>query len=301
MAVVPPLRAWAEAERRDLPWRRTRDPWHVLVSETMLQQTQVARVIDRFHEFVDRFPTPERCADAPTSSVIELWAGLGYNRRAVNLWRCAEQIVERHGGSVPQDLPSLLALPGVGPYTARAVLAFAFEDDVAIVDTNVGRLLARWSGVSLTPRHAQAMADALVPAGEAWSWNQGLLDFASGVCTKRNPSCDGCVIAAACAWRGNGPDPAVASAGVSVPQSRFEGSERQVRGRIVAALRHGPVAVSALDEFGRDTDTPTDLARIASGLVADGLAARSGSVLTLPRRLSDRPSDQPNRRRTEAT
>ncbi len=248
----------------------------------MLQQTQVARVIDRYHVFIDRFPTPTSCADATTAEVIELWAGLGYNRRAVNLWRCARTVVDEHGGVLPGDMRALMALPGIGPYTARAVLAFAFEADVAVVDTNVGRLLARWTGAALTPVEAQAMADALVPAGSAWSWNQGLFDFASSICTKRRPDCESCPIADACAWRGQGDDPAIASAGVSGPQSRFEGSERQVRGRLVAALRSGPVPVARLHGLGRATDEPADVERIAESLVADGLAVRVGDRFFLP-------------------
>ena len=128
------LSAWAEDTRRDLPWRRTRDPWAVLVSELMLQQTQVPRVVPRYREFLDRFPTPAAAAAAPVADVVRAWAGLGYNRRAVNLHRAAVEIVVRHGGVLPAGLAELVALPGVGPYTARAVLAFAFEADVGVVE-----------------------------------------------------------------------------------------------------------------------------------------------------------------------
>ena len=280
--MVEPLQRWAATELRDLPWRQTRDPWRVLVSEIMLQQTQVSRVIERYHEFLERFPTASDCAVAPTSAVIELWAGLGYNRRAVNLWRAAVEVTETHDGVLPNDLAALLKLPGVGPYTARAVMAFAFEADVAVVDTNVGRLLARWSGQSLKPKQAQQMADELVPAGDGWAWNQSLFDFAVAVCTKRDPACGECPLADACAWQGHGDDPAVTSAGVSGKQSTFEGSERQVRGRIVDALRTGPVAVSELVGFGRDQDTASDVERIAATLIRDGLAWQDGDQLRLP-------------------
>jgi A/G-specific adenine glycosylase len=133
------LSAWAEGSRRDLPWRRTRDPWAVLVSELMLQQTQVARVVPRYEAFLERFPTPAATAAAPVADVVRAWAGLGYNRRAVSLHRAAVAVVERHGGVMPATLAELVALPGVGPYTARAVLAFAYEADVGVVEVNSGR------------------------------------------------------------------------------------------------------------------------------------------------------------------
>jgi A/G-specific adenine glycosylase len=161
----PELLGWWEATWRDLPWRRTRDPWAVLVSEVMLQQTQVDRVVPRWHRFLARFPSAAACADAGVGPVVEEWAGLGYNRRAVSLHRCAVAVTAQHGGELPADLAGLLALPGIGPYTARAVLAFAFEADVAVVDTNVGRILARTSGRTLSAVEAQALADDLVPLG----------------------------------------------------------------------------------------------------------------------------------------
>ena len=162
LAVDPVLR-WASGRREDLPWRRTRDPWAVLVSELMLQQTQVSRVVPRFAQFLERFPTVAVCASAGVGAVVEEWAGLGYNRRAVNLHRAAVQVVELHGGDFPDQLDALLALPGVGPYTARAVLAFAFEHDAAVVDTNVGRVLARQAGERLTASIAQTLADNMSP------------------------------------------------------------------------------------------------------------------------------------------
>ncbi|MEZ5235252.1 MAG: hypothetical protein R2749_21480 [Acidimicrobiales bacterium] len=148
-----PLLAWfAEHGRRDLPWRQTRDPWAVLVSEVMLQQTQLARVLARYQPFLDAFPDARACASAPAATVIERWQGLGYNRRALALWRTAQALTDRHGGAFPADLALLQALPGIGPYTARAVLAFAFEADVAVVDTNVARILARRHGRRLGRR-----------------------------------------------------------------------------------------------------------------------------------------------------
>lgn len=282
VAVVAPLLAWSQSHLRELPWRSTRDPWAVLVSEVMLQQTQVSRVIERYAEFLVRFPTAEACAAQPVSEVIKLWDGLGFNRRAVNLWKAAGVISDEHGGVMPSGLAALLALPGVGPYTARAIQAFAFEHDVGVVDTNVGRLLARWTGHRLTTSQAQQMATALVPEGTGWRWNQTLFDFAVAVCTKRTPACDSCPLATACAWRGVGEDPALTSAGVSGKQSVFEGSERQVRGRIVAELRGGPARTEDLYRLGRPQDEPIDIEKIIDGLVVDGLVIRKGTRLALP-------------------
>src|SRR5271166_381774 len=164
---------WGERHRRDLPWRSTRDPWRVLVSEVMLQQTPVVRVVPRYAEFLDAYPTPASCAAAPLADVLVRWEGLGYHRRAVHLHGTARAVVERHGGEVPATLPELLALPGVGAYTARAVLVFAFEAAVGVVDTNVGRVLARAvAGRALAGGEAQALADRLVPRRRPWTFNQ---------------------------------------------------------------------------------------------------------------------------------
>lgn len=282
------LLAWAEAERRDLPWRRTRDPWAILVSELMLQQTQVARVEPKYREFLDRFPTPASCAAAPVGEVITRWAGLGYNRRAVNLHRCATEVAEAHGGTLPDDLDALLALPGIGPYTARAVLAFAFERDVGVLDTNAARVLARTAGHTLTLRAAQARADAVVPEGAGWVWNQGMLDLGATVCVARAPRCAACPVRRSCAWARAGhpePDPAVGSAGVSGPQSRFEGSDRQGRGRLVDVLRRdGSVPAEMLAVAAGWPDDERRARRIAESLVADGLArwAEGQRALCLP-------------------
>lgn len=271
-----PLLAWFEERQRDLPWRRTRDPWRVLVAEAMLQQTQVARVAPRYEDFLDRWPTPEDCADAPLAEVVEAWAGLGYNRRAVNLHRAATVVRDVHGGELPGDLAGLLALPGIGPYTARAVLAFAHEaDGVGVVDTNAARVLARRAGRSLRPAEVQALADAAVPAGRSWAWNQAMLDLGATVCRARTPICEACPVAVGCAWfesgRG-GVDPAVGSAGVAGGQSRFEGSDRQGRGRLVDALRRGPVDAGALPAVMGWPDDPERASRVAARVVADGLA-----------------------------
>jgi A/G-specific adenine glycosylase len=276
---------WAAANHRDYPWRRTRDPWRVLVAEVMLQQTQADRVVAHYEAFTARYPDPAACAAAPLDEVLRAWVGLGYPRRARNLRRTAQVVVAEHGGRLPDDLSALLALPGIGPYTARAVLAFAFERDVAVVDTNTGRVLARRTGERLTPARAQAEADAWVPAGHGWVWNQGLLDLGALRCRPTDPQCVGCPVRRTCAWARAGrpdPDPARRSAGVSVPQSRFAGSARQARGRLLRALGDGPVTIAdvatTIGWVGRE---PTEVDAVVASLTADGLVHRRGGRLHL--------------------
>jgi len=253
----------------------------------MLQQTQVARVVPRYDEFLARFPDPAAMAAAPVADVVRAWAGLGYNRRAVNLHRAATEIVARHDGRLPASLADLVALPGVGPYTARALLAFAYELDVGVVEVNSARVLARAvAGGPLGAAAAQALADALVPAGQGWAWNQAMLDLGATICTKVAPRCGACPLQACCAWSTPQgallPDPAVGSAGCGRRQSTFAGSDRQGRGRLVEALRCGPVRRDGLAEAAGWPDDPDRAARVAVGLVADGLALQVGQVLHLP-------------------
>lgn len=257
---------------RELPWRAERDPWRVLVSEVMLQQTQAERVIPKWNSFLTAFPTPADCAAASLGDVLRLWQGLGYPRRARNLQAAAAAVVDRHDGQLPDDLQGLLALPGVGPYTARAVLAFAFERDVAVVDTNIARILARTAGARLTPKQAQARADEAVPRGQGWVWNQVLMDLGATLC-RPTPKCDACPLARSCAWHVAGhpdPDPATGSAGVSGKQARFEGSDRQARGKVLAAIGAKAQPVDDFDE------------RIIAGLVVDGLVVVSDGTVGLP-------------------
>ena len=278
--------AWAGTAGRDLPWRHTRDPWAVLVSELMLQQTQVARVAPRWVAFLERFPTAAACAAAPVGDVVRAWRGLGYNRRAVTLHQAAQAVVARHGGCLPPDLEALTALPGVGPYTARAVLAFAFEADVGLVETNSARVLARAiAGRPLTRTEAQATADTFVPPGRSWAWNSAVTDLGATVCTKRVPDCAGCPIAASCAWARAGhppPDPAEGTAGAGRRQSSFAGSDRQGRGRLLDALRLGPVDVSELDRAAGWPGQHGRARRVAAGLEADGLAEQVDDAFFLP-------------------
>ncbi len=284
MSSSPPLAstvvAWARGNLRDLPWRRTRDPWRVFVAEIMLQQTQVARVVDRWTGFVERYPDPATCASAPQAEIVRGWEGLGYNRRAVMLHRAATRIVRDHAGAVPSGLDELLALPGVGPYTARAVQAFAFEAPVAPVDTNVGRVLARVAGRGLARRDAQEWADSLVPVGESWLYNQGMIELGAMICTKPSPDCGRCPVRGRCAWRGIGDDPAVGSAGSSRPQPPFTGSDRELRGRLVDALRRSPVGVGSLGSVLGCRDVGRGEAVVA-GLVEDELIELEGGVIRL--------------------
>ncbi len=276
------VRSWWPDVARDLPWRVSRDPWEVLVSEVMAQQTQVERVIPKWIAFLERFPTVQAAAVASAGDLIQMWDGLGYNRRALLLHRCAGEVVQRHGGAFPDDLDALLALPGIGPYTARAVLAFAFEHDVAVVDTNVGRVLARVVGTSLTAKDVQATADALVPDGAGWEWNQALLDFGATVCAKRTPRCAECPVQPMCSWAGEGTDPAIGSAAVSAPQSRFAGSDRQGRGRLIAALRNGPLShEDALVALGFGADVAR-AERVLAALVRDEMVVSLADRIALP-------------------
>jgi A/G-specific adenine glycosylase len=271
--------AWGVPRLRDLPWRRTRDPWAVLVSEVMLQQTQATRVIPRWELFLDRFATVEACAAAPLAEVLREWQGLGYPRRARNLHLTAQRITEL--GAFPRDLEGLLALPGVGSYTARAVMAFAFELDAALVETNIARVYARVAGERLTPGRVQSLADAHCPSGEAWVWNQCLMDLGAVLCRPSGPRCDECPLSASCAWHAEGgADPAIGSAGVSTRQARFDGSDREARGRLMKALTEGPVGREHVASvMQRDAATAS---RLVEALIREGMCQTNGLTLRLP-------------------
>lgn len=267
------LDAWFAEHGRDLPWRRTRDPWSIVVAEMMLQQTQVARVIVRWHRFLERFPTAAVCAAAAPGDVIDEWSGLGYNRRAIYLHRLAVTVVEHHEGAFPSDLKALLALPGIGPYTARAIRVFADEQPDAVLDTNVARILARTHGRQLGRKEAQDLADRNL-GEDPWVWNQALLDIGARFCTARNTTCEPCPFGSVCLWTLAGqpePDPARGSAGVSTKQSTFSGSDRQGRGRLVNALRYGSIETVNLAAAMGWPDDEGRASRVAASLVADGL------------------------------
>jgi A/G-specific adenine glycosylase len=275
------LLRWGLPRLRDLPWRQTRDPWAILVSELMLQQTQVARVLPKYLDFLSLYPTPAACAAASSGDIVRAWAGLGYNRRALNLHRTACTVTE--AGSFPSTLAGLLALPGVGPYTARAILAFAFEAEVAVVDTNIARVLARIQGRSLVAREVQTLADELVPEGDGWAWNQVLMELGATTCMARTWACATCPLAAFCAWAGGAAlDPAIGSAGVSGGQSRFDGSDRQGRGRLVDALRAGSVPAASIAKVMGWPDDTARAERVVATLLADGLVLIEDGVYRLP-------------------
>ena len=314
------LLAWFQANARDLPWRRTRDPYRVLVSEIMLQQTQVERVIPKYLAFLDAFPTLAELAAAPVSEVIRLWAGLGYNRRAVNLQRAARALLDEHGGVFPHEVEALRALPGIGPYTAGAVACFAFEQDVAFIDTNIRRVLRRAmvgpdnSAPEPSERELLVIGAALVPPGQGWAWNQAIMELGALICTAAAPACRRCPISAHCrayaAWvtederlvltmgEGTG-DRGQRTGGARRAEGRralaerkeapYQGSRRWLRGRIVDALRALPLgATLPLAELGprvKPDYVPADepwLRELVEGLARDGLAALKGDGARLP-------------------
>lgn len=280
-AIVADLLAWGAGSLRELPWRATRDPWAILVSEVMLQQTQVARVLEKYPPFMERFPTVGDMADATLADALVLWSGLGYPRRCRNLHAAAQAITSRHDGRVPDTLEELLALPGVGRYTARAVLCFAHGRAVGVVDTNVSRVLSRLDGTSMTTATLQERADRLVPADSAWEWNQVIMDFGARQCVARSPECGECALRARCRWKGNGADPAAGSAGASRPQPRFAGSDREARGRAMKAVMGGAIGPDELVgamELDHDRDRAN---RLIEDLLAEGLLSRGDGVIGL--------------------
>ncbi len=251
-----------------------------MVSEFMLQQTQTSRVIEPWRRFLDRFPTPQTCADAPLSDVLVLWAGLGYHRRAKALHDAARLIRDEFEGAVPSEVSALRRLPGVGEYTAHAVASFAFGQNVAVLDTNVGRVLARAiANRPLRPAEARCVARDLLPRSASAKFNQSMLDLGAQFCTS-SPQCANCPVAQVCRWRQEGgPDPAPTSAGVSRRQSTFEGSDRQLRGRVLAALRQRP---HSLQQLMDTLDVAGERgASVIDGLVRDGLIERANDEVAL--------------------
>lgn len=285
------VNAWYATAARDLPWRDPgATPWAVLVSEFMLQQTQVERVLPRWEAWLARWPRPSALAADEPGEAVRAWDRLGYPRRALWLHRAAVEIADRHGDEVPADLDALLALTGIGPYTARAVAAFAFGRRHPVVDTNTRRVIAR----AVHGRAAAGMPAArdlddmaaLLPEDPARAavFNAAAMELGAIVCTARAPRCDACPIAELCEWRGAGyPDNAPAK---RPRQAAFAGSDRQVRGRIMALLRRadGPVSREAALAAGADGGLrdPEQSQRAYDSLVADGLVVESAAGARLP-------------------
>jgi A/G-specific adenine glycosylase len=253
----------------------------VLVSEFMLQQTQVSRVIGPWQKFLTKFPTPSACANAPLSAVVRSWSGLGYPRRAKALHDAAIMIRDDFGGEVPGEVDQLRRLPGVGEYTAHAVASFSFARPVAVLDTNVGRILSRaLANRTLTASEARTMAKEVMGRGNSARFNQSMLDLGAQFC-RAAPRCDICPVAGNCKWNlVGGADPAPRSAAVSRAQTPYVGSDRQLRGQVIAQLGNGARTkrqlFSALD--GIDASRCDD---ILGGLVSDGLVQLRGRVVQL--------------------
>jgi A/G-specific adenine glycosylase len=265
--------SWYVGAARDLPWRRPdAGPWAVLVSEVMLQQTPVARVLEPYAAWLQRWPTPAALAAAPAGDAVRMWGRLGYPRRALRLHAAAGAIVDRHGGQLPTSVPELLALPGVGDYTARAVAAFAHRQRVPVVDTNVRRVVARAvEGVAdaAVRRSDLALIEALLPdePDRAATASVAFMELGALVCTARAPRCPACPLLRSCRWAAAGRPPLPAP--VKRAQS-WAGSDRQVRGRLMAVLRQapGPVPPELLVPCWPE---PVQRARALDALVADGL------------------------------
>jgi len=288
------LLAWWDAGHRDLPWRRARDPYAVLVSEIMLQQTQVSRVVPKFEAFMVSFPTIAALAAASVAEVIRAWSGLGYNRRAVNLHRLACHVVEEHGGELPRSAEALRRLPGIGAYTARAGAAIAFGEGAAPVDTNVRRVLTRFGDgpeADRSPAGVQGLADAMLAHDRPGDWSQALMELGARVCLPL-PDCPACPLREECATapvaRVIRERRAAYRAGGAGRAERFEHSNRFYRGRIVEMLRVADGGQLSIDECGgrlRLDYTAADrpwLVELLAGLARDRLVSFEGEAVSLP-------------------
>ena len=272
-SLVEPVLTWFEEAVRPLPWRSTDvTPWGILVSEFMCQQTQVDRVIPRWHLWLDRWPTPADLAGADVADAIRLWERLGYPRRAKWLHESAVIIRDEHDGRVPSATEALRALPGVGEYTAAAVQAFAFGLPSVVLDTNVRRVIARTLSGQAQPRaHVtnteRAQAAALLEHDRPAEWSAAVMEFGALICRAVQPACDSCPVAGTCRWRADGyPAPEFEAR----KQAAFTGSDRQARGRIMSLLRAAdePITPSAIESAWHDAP---QLARALDGLVKDAL------------------------------
>lgn len=291
LRLAPVLAHWYRSSARDLPWRRPEfhrqfGAWGTLVSEFMLQQTPVTRVIPHLEAWLGRWPTPTVMSRATPAEVVQQWANLGYPRRALWLHSAAIEITRRHGGEVPRDVESLLALSGIGDYTARAVATFAFGDRHPVVDTNTRRVIARVREGRSQPRPAArsdlAAMNALLPkkAAESAVFNAAMMELGATVCTSRAPKCERCPIMTECVWVASGrPD----TGDERRKQARYEGSDRQARGAVLRALRESSDGAIPLDMVTHDWADAAQRDRAIDSLVTDGLVEALEGMLRLPR------------------
>ena len=282
--VIEAICAWFDANGRDLPWRRPgTSAWGVLVSEVMSQQTPMSRVIGPWHEWMNRWPTPDDLAEEDSGEAVAAWGRLGYPRRALRLHSCAVAIATEHDGVVPNSYDELVALPGIGDYTASAVVSFAFGGRATVLDTNVRRLIARAeSGIANCPtsvtRAERIVADALVPDEDARAakWAVASMELGALVCTARSPQCEVCPIRDGCRWVIDGrPDNAPARRG-----QPWKGTDRQCRGVIMDVVRNSPHGVKvqmALSAWPQ----PDQASRCLESLLDDGLVHRRGNLISL--------------------
>lgn len=253
---------WWKQNRRDLPWRRTRDPYRILVSEVMLQQTQVSRVLPKYEEFLLKFSDVRTLAQASPASILKSWKGMGYNRRALYLHKTAQTVVQQFNGIFPDSEYELVKLPGLGRYTARALMVFAFEKDIAMVDTNIRQIITHFffNDLPQSEKIIQETADSLLPKGKSWEWHQALMDYGALELKKQSK-------------------PRVVRK--TVP---FKDSTRYYRGRIVDVLRENHMKEKSLMQHMQQTYQKREMfvQTIISGLIRDGLIVRSGDMLHLP-------------------
>jgi A/G-specific adenine glycosylase len=284
-ALREPVLSWYDDHARDLPWRRPEaTPWAVMVSEFMLQQTPVARVLPVYATWLERWPVPAALADAPSGEAVRAWGRLGYPRRALRLHAAATRITDRHDGQVPADYDELRALPGVGDYTAAAIASFGFGRRHAVLDTNVRRVLARAVAGQALPgpsvsRAERELAETLVPLERPERWAVAVMELGALVCTAADPRCEACPVAALCRWRAAGRPP---YDGPPRRTQKWAGTDRQCRGALLAVLRDddGPVTVAALEAAWPDGPQRT---RALAGLLDDGLVVEQvGQGYSLP-------------------
>lgn len=257
---------WWFTNRRDFPWRRTRDPYRIMVSEVMLQQTQVSRVLPKYREFIQAFPTVSDLAHARPAAVLRLWKGMGYNRRALYLHKAAKAIVETYQGTFPTDERELIKLPGLGTYTARAILVFAFKQEVPLVDTNIRHVITHFFFQDTSQKESvtEDVAQQLLPKGKSWEWHQALMDYAALELRNKQIS---------------------KYTNKQMKKIPFRESNRFYRGRIIDRLREGSMyETQLLQDISSIYDKPiTSLKDITAGLVAEGLIVKKGRrVISLP-------------------